>query len=42
MPTKREVARRCAPILDRILRDIEAEDRAARVNRRRAKPERAA
>lgn len=37
MPTKREVARRCAPIFDRIQREIEAEDRAARINRRRPK-----
>jgi len=39
MPTKREVARRCAPLMDRIQRRLEAEDRAARVNRRKPKQE---
>lgn len=37
MPTEREIARRCAPIWDAIERRIEAEDKAARVNRRRGK-----
>jgi len=37
MPTKREVQRRCAPIIDAILRDLDEKDRAARVNRKKPK-----
>lgn len=38
-PTKREVARRCAPIFAAIERRLAEQDRAARVNRPTRKPQ---